>query len=462
VPKPAEPKPLEAKTPETKAPEVKPATTDAAPAAPGLLRELFQPSRTKGVIAAGIVSLLGGAATMKYLWPPKTPATAAKTEAEPASPLPAVPTTLFDPNASKELPKVEPVSLTPIVPATGTTLVPELPKIELPAIAPAFAPMPGALPAIALPDLVRTSGTETPKPAEKPLDIKLPELVPSAGVVPSVPTAVAVPLPAATSIPPAPALLALPDVKVEPPAGTNLDLPKVELPKEIKIEPPALTATPVPKLPEIGLPNLSETAVPKIAPALPPVELKPELKPTFVPEVSTVPVTATPTSVRPQPTPIAATPPRTDYDVDLHYVRAGDSWAAISKQHFGDERYADALKGFNQNASLAGAARVEVPPIHVLRKNFATSIGRPVEKSGEWGSISPTSASEPKRSVTGTGYKIYSVPPGGRTLKEIAADAYGDEGRWGMVWDTNPKLVPDKVVPEGTKIYLTSQAKIGE
>jgi hypothetical protein len=338
-----------------------------------------------------------------------------------------------------------------------------------PSPAPAFNPMSGTLPSITLPDLVRTSGSETAKPAEKPLDIKLPELVPSAGVVPSVPTAVVVPVPSATSVPPAPALLALPEVKTDASAGTKLELPKVELPKEIKIQPPALTATPVPKLPEIGLPNLTETAVPKIEPMTPTIEIKPEIKPeiksTLVPElpaVSTVPVTATPTSVRPQPTPIAATPPRTDYDVDLHYVRAGDSWAAISKQHFGDERYADALKGFNQNASLAGVQRVEVPPIHVLRKNFASSIGRPVEKAGEWGSISPTSASEPKRSLTGTGYKIYSVPPGGRTLKEIAADAYGDEGRWGMVWDTNPKLVPDKVVPEGTKIYLTSQAKIGE
>ena len=147
-------------------------------------------------------------------------------------------------------------------------------------------------------------------------------------------------------------------------------------------------------------------------------------------------------------------------------MKSGDSWAAISKLHFGDDRYADALKGYNQNASLAQLQRAEVPPIHVLRKNYATLIGRPVEKGNEWGSITPSSgtltSNEPKRSVTGNGYKMYSVPAGGRTLKEIAADAFGDEGLWGMVWDTNPKLVPDKTIPEGTKIYLASRSKIGD
>ena len=132
----------------------------------------------------------------------------------------------------------------------------------------------------------------------------------------------------------------------------------------------------------------------------------------------------------------------------------------------GDDRYADALKGYNQNASLAQLQRAEVPPIHVLRKNYATLIGRPIEKTNEWGAIAPSSATltsnEPKRSVTGNGYKMYSVPAGGRTLKEIAADAFGDEGLWGIVWDTNPKLVPDKTIPEGTKVYLASRSKIGE
>ncbi len=457
----AAPKPVESKA----APAPEPvAATPAAPTASSLW-QLFEPNRTKGVIAAGIVSLLGGAATMKYLWPPKAPAsTTAKAETEFPAPLPAVPAY----EEPKPLPKVEPVTLVPIVPASGTPTAIELPKIDLPALTPASSPTaiavpkvdlpalvstPSSSPSIPLPELVRTSGTEPAKPAE----IKLPELVPSAGTAPPIPTPVALPVPPTTAVPaPAPALLPLPEVKVE-------------VPKDIRIDPPTLAPTAVPaapKLPEIGLPSLTETPAPKIETPLPGVELKPEIKPlpaTELPAISSVPVTATPASaVRPAPAPIAATPPRTDYDVDLHYVRAGDSWGAISKQHFGDERYADALKGFNQNASLANAPRVEVPPIHVLRKNYATLIGRPVEKSGEWGAIATSGATEPKRSITGGGYKMYTVPAGGRTLREIAADAFGNEDLWGKVWDTNPKLVPDKVVPEGTKIYLTSQAKIGE
>ncbi len=506
----APPKPVDAKPAPSAPPAPDPvATTPATPTASSLW-QLFEPNRTKGVIAAGIVSLLGGAATVKYLWPPKTPATTtAKVESETPAPLPAIVSPVEEP---KPLPKVEPVTLVPIVPASGTpTTTIDLPKIDLPSLAPASsatsiglpklevpttapassatsiglpklevpstapAPVtnPMSSPSIALPELVRTSGTEPTKPAEKPLDIKLPELVPSGGTTPPIPSPVSLPSiatpPATTPAPAPPAILPLPEVKVELPGG------KPEAPKEIKIDPPAIAPTPVPaapKLPEIGLPSLTETPAPKIEPAPPAFEIKPEVKPlpaTELPAIGSVPVTATPASaVRPAPTTtpttasIAATPPRTDYDVDLHYVRAGDSWAAISKQHFGDERYADALKGFNQNASLAGVQRVEVPPIHVLRKNYSALIGRPVEKGGDWGSITPSSATEPKRTITGSGYKMYTVPPGGRTLKEIAADAYGDEGRWGMVWDTNPKLVPDKVVPEGTKIYLTSQSKIGD
>lgn len=481
--KPAEPKPATPPAPE-------PAAVPSPTASP--LWSLFEPNRAKGVIAAGLISLLGGAATVRFLWPPKTPTATAEAKVERDSPAPLpVAAPLLEPTP---LPKVEPVNLTPIVPATGGTTI-ELPKLDLPAIAPvpaavptpaptpnptpAPAPTPSlvtlpsqmspALPSIALPELVRTGANEP----EKPLDIKLPELVPSSGTAPPIPSPVTlpVPTPAPAVAAPMPALLPLPDVKGPVAAPAKVELPKVELPSAIKIEPPAVASTPVPtaKVPEIGLPSLTETPAPKIEPSLPPVEIKTDVKPlpsTEFPVISSVPVTATPASaVRPAPAgpvAIAATPPRTDYDIDLHYVRAGDSWTAISKQYFGDERYADAIKGFNRNASLAGAQRVEVPPIHVLRKNFASQIGRPVERSGDWGTITPSGATEPKRAITGSGYKLYTVPVGGRTLKEIAADAYGDEGRWGMVWDTNPKLVPDKVVPEGTKIYLTSQAKIGE
>lgn len=447
---------------------------------PESVSNLFTPTRTKGVLAAGVVSLVGGAATMNYIWPPKQPATTAQVQPTPSAPLPdATPATPVEP--PPEIPKVGSV-VVPLVTATVPPAISAVPEIKLP-------PLGGELPAstipaptaIKLPEILSTSGTEPMVPAAKPNELKLPDIAGTGAA--SQPMAATLPLPALPGVPapssvpakPVIAELPKPEVKLELPAIAPLTLvetPKPELPKpepakdSKDLVPPLIpipvtgASSPLPKLPEIGLPPLTGVgAVPAIDPK---IELKTEMAQSFpdpIPKTTLVPEVPKLTAI---PASASTVAPRTDYDVDLHYVKAGDSWAAISKQHFGDERYAEALKGYNQNASLAQVQRAEVPPIHVLRKNYASLIGKPVEKSGEWGAIATSSATEPKRSITGNGYKIYVVPTGGRTLKEIAADAFGDEGRWGMVWDTNPKLVPDKTVPEGTKVYLHSQSKIGE
>ena len=47
-------------------------------------------------------------------------------------------------------------------------------------------------------------------------------------------------------------------------------------------------------------------------------------------------------------------------------------------------------------------------------------------------------------------------------MKQIAAEAFGDENLWGRVFDLNRGLYPDRVVPEGTRVQLPSDAKVGE
>jgi hypothetical protein len=91
----------------------------------------------------------------------------------------------------------------------------------------------------------------------------------------------------------------------------------------------------------------------------------------------------TPTAAR------STEPARTDFDVDLHESKAGDTYATISKQHYGDAKYAEALRTFNRNAEL-GRTTVEVPPIYVLRKRYPQLIGRPAspdtgrDRGTEW------------------------------------------------------------------------------
>lgn len=76
-------------------------------------------------------------------------------------------------------------------------------------------------------------------------------------------------------------------------------------------------------------------------------------------------------------TPVRSTEPaRTDFDLDLHEPKAGETYATISKLHYGDAKYTEALRAFNRGAEL-GRAAVEVPPMYVLRKRYPQLIGRP-------------------------------------------------------------------------------------
>ncbi|QEL16131.1 hypothetical protein [Limnoglobus roseus] len=540
------PKPI-ALTPQPPAPAAPPPAVDPAPQPlpplaeagwlPETVAQYLRPTRTKGVIAAGVLSLLGGAGTVRYFWPAKTPATAELTP-KPAAPLPET-TNGTSGHAATEFKKIEtspvvaPKPAGPVEVATLTLAPPTQPatppqlKIDLP------VPSSTAIPPI--PDLIRVEGTAPALPVPN-IEVKLPDISPTGGVVPPAPPALALPstttpapvadpaklaapplsLPTTPTVTTPPATLPLPTVAETPKAEIKPELPNLN-PLPVPTGPaPAAVPTgpapvPVPQPQDIGVPKLPDLAappkvdltppVPKIDVAAPPkLDLTPpavtvaplDLKPTPAPlDVKPTPApldikpTPAPLDIKPTPAvaptlempnvgvPAATTPPapavtgaKTDYDVDLHYVKGGDSWAAVSKQYYGDERYAEALKGYNQNAALTQLQRAEVPPIHVLRKNFANAIGKPPEKATEWGAIQTSGATdrptaEPRR-ATGGGYKTYVIPAGGKSIKDIAADAYGDERYWGTVWESNPKLTPDKPIPEGTKIFLTSQSKIGE
>jgi nucleoid-associated protein YgaU len=155
--------------------------------------------------------------------------------------------------------------------------------------------------------------------------------------------------------------------------------------------------------------------------------------------------------------------PRTDFDVDLHEVRAGDTYSTISQKYLGDTRYARAIQAFNGDRPVGQLGKVQVPPIHVLRKQFAAYIGKPEAtdrqtNSGTGGTTEwqPAASGErrgsspPSDAVT----KTYTVPPGGATMRGVAKAAFGDDQQWSKVWDLNPKYKPDEVLPEGTKLLL--------
>ena len=102
-----------------------------------------------------------------------------------------------------------------------------------------------------------------------------------------------------------------------------------------------------------------------------------------------------------------------------------------------------------------------MPPSHVLRKRYPSLSGRPeaatdrpADRQPEWTAAGPARGGP-------AGSRTYTVPPGGVTLKGVAKAAFGDELEWRKVWDLNPKFSPEEPIPEGTRLALPADAKIG-
>ena len=57
--------------------------------------------------------------------------------------------------------------------------------------------------------------------------------------------------------------------------------------------------------------------------------------------------------------------------------------------------------------------------------------------------------------------KTYATPRA-MTMREVAKEAFGDELYWNRVWDLNLNLSTDAVLPQGTRIALPLDAKVGQ
>ncbi|MBX9579790.1 MAG: hypothetical protein K2X87_05730, partial [Gemmataceae bacterium] len=153
--------------------------------------------------------------------------------------------------------------------------------------------------------------------------------------------------------------------------------------------------------------------------------------------------------------PAAERPPQTSFDVDVYYPKPGDRYEAVSREFYADGRFAAALQAYNRNRQLVPDQPVDVPPVHVLKKQFPQLTGGTVPvgtraglpAAGEWQSgaaADPFRASRPRS---------YTVPAGGTTMRVVARDALGDASRWQEVYDLNPSYAPNQV-PEGATLRL--------
>lgn len=158
-----------------------------------------------------------------------------------------------------------------------------------------------------------------------------------------------------------------------------------------------------------------------------------------------------------------ATPDRaasTTYDVDLHEPTKTDTYGTISKDFYNDAKYAAALSEYNRNRPLQGGLRVEVPPIHVLKKRYPQLIGAVVPASASAPVRDPWQPSgETPPAFKPTAPRTFTVPTGGLRMAEIARMTLGSPTKWSDIYDLNPSLSPSDILPAGTVVKIPTETK---
>jgi len=159
---------------------------------------------------------------------------------------------------------------------------------------------------------------------------------------------------------------------------------------------------------------------------------------------------------------VGAVEPRSDFDVDIHPVKVGDTYLSVSQKYYDSTQYAEALKAFNRGAPIDATRQIEVPPLVVIRKvgkrqpdaipapSGIQQVGRTetVGDGVEWG----TAGAKPRGEVRN---ERYIVPREGMTYRNIAFELYGTERDWGKIDNKqNYRYRPDEKLPKGAELIV--------
>lgn len=369
--------------------------------------------------------------------------------------------------------------------------IPETPEVPLPApgMDNAIAPAGFELPEIPPPG----SDNKLPTPIQpKEPDLTLPPVTEGGSVPPVIPASEPVKLPEPTT----PELGELPKPSNTDPVGIPPVTPEIGgsdpvtplIPEPPKGEP--LQELPKPagnglgdfkELPEVGgkqeapkLPDVTNEPPPEATPSLPSIGDNEPLGERATPPSPTEPMPPTtpieqatpgldrPTLPKSKPAPEPATPAdkRTDYDVDLHDPEPGETYTSISRQYYGDAKYAEALRAYNRGRPVAPNGTIYIPPTYILRGQFSQLISAQVG-----GEAKPTAGPAVSRAAdlnridwapsSGTGIpRSYTLPRDGMTLWDVAQEVYGDRRDWQKLWDSNPRLDPNQRLEQGSVVRI--------
>ncbi|HET6574498.1 MAG TPA: hypothetical protein VFG68_12900 [Fimbriiglobus sp.] len=238
---------------------------------------------------------------------------------------------------------------------------------------------------------------EVAVPAVKPLDIAPPFRLPDPTAIDASAKPDAKKVEPAATLDPKGVQPVTPASEEKKDTGSALPLPPPAPAKEITLPPPAPPIRTTPAAGEVTVPGalpVRVTAAPADGGTLPePKDVTPAppspFKPASAasdgkPDGGSLNLTKPPGEIGVRPTTHLA-PPKTDFDVDLHRPKAGDTYESISKLHYRDARYAEALRRFNDGMKLDRGTDVRVPPMYVLRQGYSNLIA-PARSSStpEW------------------------------------------------------------------------------
>ena len=163
-------------------------------------------------------------------------------------------------------------------------------------------------------------------------------------------------------------------------------------------------------------------------------------------------------------------PTNDSYLEEEYKTQAGDTFAAISRKFYHDDKFAVALKQYNRDYPLATPAMKRnpdnalaagtitwIPPLRILAKRYPGLT--PDMPTG------PTAATAPTGTMTqvSAGPRTYRVTKeGGESLQEIARRVQLPNDDWTSIHRLNPMLNPNAVVPipKGTLLRLPAEARV--
>ncbi len=256
-----------------------------------------------------------------------------------------------------------------------------------------------------------------------------------------------------------PALTSNPGSTANPPVAVKDPLiPAAPPPLTPPISPPAATSKPI----VIGAIGATGSEVP-ITPPLTPMGPSPVASPPAVGASLAVPAITG-----------RDLPKVSSHSDDVHYTAATDkSFAQLSKQQYGTDKYAAALLEYNRQHLLnrSDANLQQNPPI--LQPNQAIFYPNPNVLESQYGrfiataavggppvvNISPPMPFTGSNPPTADATRTYTVPQT-QHIFAIAQQTLGSGNQWTEILRLNPTLRTDQDIPAGTVLRLPANARV--